>query len=49
MSEKKKKKATWKPDPKITMIIRKGDLWKPDKKLKMKFQEGLEKKKKKTG
>ncbi|MFX0199583.1 MAG: hypothetical protein ACFFCW_25965 [Candidatus Hodarchaeota archaeon] len=40
-----KKKVEWKPDSKITMIIKKGDEWKPDEILKMKFQESVEKKK----
>ena len=43
-----KKKADWKPDQNITMVLRKSKDWKPDKKLTMKFQEGLEKKKEKT-
>jgi len=52
MSEKdegksKKKRVDWKPDEKISMIIRKGDDWKPDKKLGMKFQEGFRKKEEK--
>lgn len=41
-----KKASSWKPDPDITMTIKKGDLWKPDKSLKMKFQETVEKKRK---
>jgi len=43
-----KKKAGWKPDENITMIIRKGDDWKPDKRLTMKVREGLIEKKKDT-
>jgi len=43
-----KRKVEWKPDEKITMIIKKGDEWKPDENLKMKFQESVERKKKDT-
>jgi len=28
-NEAKKKEVEWKPDPKITMDIKKGDEWKP--------------------
>jgi len=43
-----KKRTGWKPDPKITMTIRKGKGWKPDKRLIMKIKEGLDSKKKDT-
>ena len=44
----KKKGADWKPDEKLTMVIKKGADWKPDEKLTMKFQETFKKKKKDT-
>jgi hypothetical protein len=50
MTQEKKgksaKKADWKADPKITMIIKKE--WRSDKNLKMSFQESVAKKDKST-
>ncbi len=43
-NEDKKEKKEWKPDPKITMDIKKGDEWKPDPKITMRLKEGIEKK-----
>jgi hypothetical protein len=43
-AKKDKKEAEWKPDPKITMDIKKGDEWKPDPKITMRLKESAEKK-----
>lgn len=45
--KKEKKEVEWKPDPKITMDIKRGIEWKPDPKITMKLKEGIEKKEEK--
>jgi len=42
-----KKKAEWKADENLTMVIKKSADWKPDERLTMKLQEGAPKKKEK--
>ena len=49
MSEKKEqkpKKDEWKPDPSVTMTIKKEATWKSDKTIQMEIQETFQKKSK---